>query len=100
MAVAVGPTPELLDDPGTECSGRVHERVPDRLRPRRLLPRVAGVPFSGVLERGERRSLTLVEVVESGRIRRRERRNEGDPEHVPRGLLADARRDASSPVAP
>ena len=72
------------------ASGRVDERVADRLRPRRLLRRVAGLPLGRVLERRERRALGVGEVVERRGVRRRERRCEVDPGHVLGVLLADA----------
>ena len=43
VAVAVGPGPELLDDPRGLAGGGVDEPVPERLRPGRLLGRVAGL---------------------------------------------------------
>ena len=39
--VALAPLDELLVDPSEQARGRVRERVPDRLRARRLLARVA-----------------------------------------------------------
>ena len=51
-----------------------------------MLLRVAGVPFGGVLQRGERGALSLGEIVERRWIRRRERRHQVDTRHV-RGIL-------------
>jgi hypothetical protein len=45
VAVAVGPGPELLDDPRGERGRRVGERVADRLRPGGVLLRIARIPF-------------------------------------------------------
>ena len=59
VPVAVGPGPELLDDPGAQGGRRVHQGVADRLRTGRVLARVARVPFRGVLERGERGALAV-----------------------------------------
>ena len=49
MAVAVGPGPELLEDPCRLAGGRVDEAVAERLRPGRLLLGVARVPLGVVL---------------------------------------------------
>jgi hypothetical protein len=99
VAITVGPGPELLDDPGAECGRRVHERVADRLGSGGVLLGVAGVPLAGVLERGERSTLSLRELVEGGRVWWRERRDEVDAGDVAGIQLADARADARPPVA-
>jgi hypothetical protein len=85
VTVAVGPGPELLDDPGAQGGRRVDERVADGLRSGCVLLRVAGVPFGGVLERGDRGSLALGEVVERGRVRRRQRVGSGGCRRRDRG---------------
>ena len=54
MAVAVGPGPELLQDPGRLAGRRIGQAVAKCLRPRRLLLRVAGVPVGVILDALER----------------------------------------------
>ena len=45
MTVAIGPRPELLDDPRRLASRRIDQAVTNRLGPRRLLLRIARVPL-------------------------------------------------------
>ena len=56
MAVAVGPGPELLEDPRGLRRRGVDEAVADRLRSRRLLLRVSRVPFLVVRRPGRWRA--------------------------------------------
>ena len=97
VAVVVGPGPELLGDPGAQRGRRVDQPVADRLRSRRVLDRVARVPLVGVAQCGERRALRLGEVVERGRVRRRERRDQVDRARRARGPAARGSRRCSCP---
>jgi hypothetical protein len=91
MPVAVGPRPELIDDPGAETRRCIHKPVPDRLLPGRVLLGVPGIPLPGLLEGIQGRALGLREVVEGRGVGRRERRVEVDASDVLGVLLADAR---------
>src|SRR5215218_4592682 len=99
MTVAVGPGPELLDDPGAERGRRVHDPIPDCLGTRGVLLGVAGVPLAGVLECRECLPLAVREVLERRRVWRSEGRGEVDPGYVARVLLSDECADARPPVA-
>jgi hypothetical protein len=100
VVVVIGPGPELLRDPRGEGRRRVDQRVSDRLGPRSVFARVAGIPSGRVLERREGFVFALGEVVEGRRVRRRKRRREVDPDDVLAGTLADERADAGASVAP
>ena len=50
MAVAIGPGPELLEDPGRLPGGRIGQAVAEGLRAGRLLLGVAGIPVGVVLD--------------------------------------------------
>ena len=68
MAVAVGPVPELLDDPRALRRRRVDQPVAEGLRARRLLGRVPRAPPAVVGARLERRLLRLREIRPSSRV--------------------------------
>ena len=63
MAVAVGPGPELLEDPRRLADGRIHQSVAESLRARALLLGITGVPVLVVLHAGEPFLLELGQVV-------------------------------------
>src|SRR6185437_12911891 len=50
IAVAIGPGPELLEDPRRLTAWRIGEAIAERLRPSRLLLGVTGIPIPIVLD--------------------------------------------------
>src|SRR5277367_540920 len=99
VAVVVGPSPEFLDDPGAQRSGRVDETVPDGLRAGGVLFRVTRVPLRGALERLQRGSFGRCEVIEGGRVRRGQWGGEVDPGYVIPVVPGEQGADTGAPVA-
>ena len=98
-AVMVGPGPELLHDPGGQERGRVHQAVPDRLRPGGVLSGVPGVPLGGVFQRRHGRPFGVGQIVQGRRVGPGQRRYQVDAGHVRRVLLPEQGADAGAPVA-
>ncbi len=98
VAVAVGPGPELFQDPGGLAERGIGEGIAHRLRPGGLLFGIAGVPGAVVLETVQRALFGRGRGVGNLRAGTHCKRDM-DAGAVRRILPADALRDGRAPVA-
>ena len=59
IAVAIGPGPELLEDPRRLPARRIGQAIAERLRPGRLLLGITGVPIPIILDPAQRPGLLM-----------------------------------------
>src|SRR5581483_8249458 len=98
MTVAVGPGPELHDDPRQLSHWRIDESITERLRSGRLLLGIAGAPLPVLCVRRQRLLLVVGELTAGARRRPGDRHVEVNPDAVA-AVAPDLRGDGPAPVA-